>query len=212
MDCPLCHTDDNPEFYRNSLHHFLKCRRCDGLYRTQENIPDSEAEKARYQTHNNDVTDSGYRNFVRPLVRYVQNKFLPESSLGLDFGAGTGPVIAVMLQEASYSINLYDPYFHRNPDVLAFTYDYIICCEVMEHFNRPDMELKKLRELLKPGGSLICKTDLYTDDIEFDTWYYKNDPTHVFIYCSTTLDWIASNYGFTLSFIDKRSPVFSLPA
>lgn len=209
MNCPLCNSPKHLLFYKDKLNTFYRCGECVGLFRPKENIPDPIAEKARYLTHNNDVNDPGYRNFVRPLVDHISANFKAEESMGLDFGSGPGPVIAVMLKELGYSVNLYDPYFHPNKKVLENSYDYIVCCEVMEHFKDPAKEFGKLKKLLKPGGQLICKTDLFHKEIDFEKWYYKNDPTHVFIYSPETLRWIAKNLELKLDFVDQRSPVFT---
>ena len=40
-------------------------------------------------------------------------------------------------------------------------------------------------------------TDLYDESIGFHKWYYKNDPTHVFIYQKKTIEWIKNNIGFS---------------
>lgn len=212
MECPLCHSEDHNDFYSDRLNQFFSCNNCYGLFRPADNIPDARSEKARYQIHNNDVNDPGYRNFVRPLVDHVLMNYKADRSVGLDFGAGTGPVIAVMLEELGYQVELYDPYFHPDTSVLERPYDYIICCEVIEHFQDPEKEFKILKELLKPNGRLICKTDIYREGINFERWYYKNDPTHVFIYRKASLQWIANTFDLELEFIDSRSPVFSLPA
>lgn len=46
-----------------------------------------------YLGHNNDVHDPRYQNFVRPLVALIESRQHP-SHRGLDFGAGSGPVIS----------------------------------------------------------------------------------------------------------------------
>jgi len=99
-------------------------------------------------THNNDVNDSGYHKFVSPIVNAVLNDFLPEHK-GLDFGAGTGPVISKLLTDRNYQIKQYDPYFFNLPELLQKKYDYIVCCEVIEHFYDPDKEFQLLKSLLK---------------------------------------------------------------
>ncbi|NQX78295.1 class I SAM-dependent methyltransferase [Gilvibacter sp.] len=178
-----------------------------GLFRAANNIPSAHQEKERYLTHNNDVNDPGYRNFVAPFVKHITQNFNTDQT-GLDYGAGTGPVAAVMLEEGGYEVKLYDPFFHPDPTPLDDTYDFIICCEVMEHFHQPDLEFVKLKKLLKANGQLICKTDLYDGKLNFEKWYYKNDPTHVFIYHQMSLEYIAQHLGLELSYIDGRTPVF----
>jgi hypothetical protein len=43
------------------------------------------------------------------------NKFTIEAK-GLDFGAGPGPVIATILREQHYKVDLYDPYYWNQPE------------------------------------------------------------------------------------------------
>ena len=160
-------------------------------------------EKERYDEHNNDVDDPGYRQFVRPLVDKVLQKYGSEA-IGLDYGAGPGPVSAVLLRERGLKIELYDPFYWNERAVFDKKYDFIICCEVIEHFQAPAKEFKLLRSLLKPNGSLYCMTEIYTDGLDFSRWYYKNDPTHVFFYHRQALVWIKNECGFAKLTTDKR--------
>lgn len=173
------------------------------------NYPDKTDEKARYETHNNDVNDLAYQKFVSPISNYVLKHFSPTDS-GLDFGSGTGPVISKVLKDNGYDIKQYDPFFANFPELLTQKYDYIVCCEVMEHFHNPDKEFFQLRAMLNPNGALICMTHLYDDTIEFKNWYYKNDPTHVFIYQKPTIAYIAKRFNFTSYKIDSRLIVLTV--
>ncbi len=160
-------------------------------------------EKARYETHNNDVNDPGYRKFVEPIVSAVLSDFSPAHS-GLDFGAGPGPVISSLLHEKDYKIVQYDPFFANNPELLLQKYDYIVCCEVIEHFYHPADEFRRLCNLLVEGGRLFCMTMLYDDQIDFAKWFYKNDETHVFFYRAQTMTWIEKQLDFCALKISNR--------
>lgn len=199
MNCPLCKHHGSP-FYENV---FFLCAECGGIYRHKSFYPNPAEEKARYETHNNDVNDERYHQFVAPLVSAVLQDFAPHDT-GLDFGAGTGPVISKLLQDKNYNIVQYDPFFHNHPELLDFKYDYIVCCEVIEHFHSPEKEFRLLRKLLKPNGIIYCMTHIYNQDINFDSWYYKNDPTHVFIYQLKALEWIKINFGFSSVSTNER--------
>lgn len=166
-------------------------------------------EKARYETHNNDVNDKGYQNFVMPLVDKVLEDYKP-NSLGLDFGCGSGPVIAKLLREQDYLVNLYDPYFANIAENLNLKYDYIIACEVIEHFYNPNKEFVLLRSLLSEEGSLYLKTDLIDENFDFQSWYYKNDPSHVFFYSKESLRWIKEEFSFKTLIISDRHIKLSL--
>ncbi|MBO6587161.1 MAG: class I SAM-dependent methyltransferase [Gracilimonas sp.] len=172
-----------------------------------DDYPTPEEEIFRYESHDNDVEDPRYQEFVSPLVEKIMDKFSPDS-LGLDFGSGTGPVITKMLTDQGYSINTFDPFFDNNPDALELDYDYIVSCEVMEHFHHPHREFTKLRSMLNPGGALFLKTDIYTDDIDFHSWYYKSDETHVIFYHPDTLNLMKSEFGFSQLDIDGRHITF----
>ena len=162
-----------------------------------------DEEKNHYLTHQNDVNDHRYQEFVSPLVKAViNNQILTEK--GLDFGSGTGPVITKLLRDSSYDVTTYDPFFDANPSALTSTYDYIICSEVMEHFHNPYEEFKVLSSLLNNSGSLYCMTQLYHEGIDFKTWRYKNDPTHTIFYHSDAISYITNEFGFQSNFIYGR--------
>jgi SAM-dependent methyltransferase len=207
MACPLCRnsgeTVSGTEFYL--------CGECWGFYRHFRHRPDMDEEKARYKTHNNDVHDPRYQRFVSPIVSAVLRDFTPSHS-GLDFGAGTGPVISKLLREQGFNIVQYDPFFHNHPALLEDTYDYIVCCEVVEHFYIPEREFALLKRLLKPQGRLYCMTALFAPGMEFRDWHYIRDSTHAFIYQSATMEWIRQKYHFSLCDIQDRLVTFVNPS
>lgn len=166
-------------------------------------------EKAHYETHENNPFDIRYQNFVSPIVNSILNDFTAEAN-GLDFGSGTGSPIVKMLADNGYKISQYDLFFHNNPQLLQQSYNYISCSEVAEHFKNPYEEFKLLRSLLLPGGRLYIMTELFDEEKNFATWYYKNDPTHVFLYHKQAFEWIKQEFGFKNVVIDKRLIVLSL--
>jgi SAM-dependent methyltransferase len=197
--CPLC----QGEARIFSDKGFFLCKECKGIFRDKQSYLSPSEEKKRYEKHNNDVNDKNYQQFVSPITEAVLNKY-SSTDKGLDFGAGTGPVICKLLKDKKYSIEPYDPFFHDHPELLNKKYDYIVCCEVMEHFHSPGKEFRLLKNLLKPNGTLYCMTHLYSPEIAFENWYYKNDPTHVFIFQKHTVEWIKINFGFSSLIIHER--------
>lgn len=74
----------------------------------------------------------------------------------------------------------------------------------MEHFHEPLKEFKMLQKMLLANGKLYCKTAVFANQKPFEDWYYKDDPTHVFIYQEATLHWIQKNLRFSkVSILDK---------
>jgi len=203
--CPLCNSSSKN--FCNQ--HFYLCSVCDGIFRPRADLLGFVAEKKRYETHNNDVNDARYQNFVSPITNAILKEYSKNES-GLDFGAGTGPVISKILIDHGYKIKKYDPFFHNFIELLNDKYDYIACCEVIEHFYNPKKEFLLLKNLLKPKGALFCMTAIYDDSINFDKWYYKDDPTHVFIYQKETIKWIQNNIGFSKVIVKNKLIKFYL--
>lgn len=209
MNCILCNSGLSEPIYVEERHRFYDCNCCGSIVRSVDTFPNDIIEIERYESHNNDVNDPRYQKFVSPITLAVQADFSSHNSVGLDFGAGTGPVITKVLNINGYSLKLYDPFFHPDKSVLKEKYDYIVCCEVIEHFHQPLKEFKLLKNLLKPKGKLYCMTDIYRNQSNFGDWYYKNDPTHVIFYTEKSLHWIQKEIGFNQLSIEKRLIVFS---
>ena len=207
MPCSLCNSTTR-DFDIANGREYVRCTGCKAILLSPENYLTPQAEKFRYSLHNNDVNDPGYINFVSPVVDQIKTDFNTKSA-GLDFGCGTGPVITSELKKSGFQIELYDLYFHPNKKVLKESFDFIICCEVMEHFKNPLQEFKLLRSLLKNHGKLYCKTEVWNEAIDFQNWQYKNDQTHVFFYNRETLEWIRKNLEFSGLEIKENFIVFS---
>jgi hypothetical protein len=194
--CPLCQgTQLSSKHINPKGVNYWNCHNCGMIFMDRQFRPDPVAEKSHYLSHNNDVMDAGYQKFVAPIVEYVLEQ-IPVSHQGLDYGAGPGPVISHLLRQRGYSMALFDPFFWNDPSVLHQTYDFVVACEVVEHFYFPDNEFKKLRALLRDQGHLLIMTHLYTDDCNFADWYYQRDPTHVVFYRWQTMEWIRAHFGF----------------
>ena len=154
--CPLCQGESSI-FYQNIQHSFRLCSACSGIYRDKDQFLSITDEKKRYLNHISSMEDTGYYQFISPILDEVDSDF-PIGSLGLDFGCGHTPVLSKHLQNKGYEVLAYDPIFFNDKSILQINYDFIVSCEVIEHFFEPFNEFSKLFDLLKPGGKLICKT------------------------------------------------------
>jgi len=202
LNCILCGAITDEYFQFRDIDYY-RCSYCRSVMMHPYFYPEPEMEKARYDQHQNDVHDPAYRGFVKPMVERITGYYPPESS-ALDYGAGHGPVITEMLKESGYQPELFDIYYHNDRTVLSRTYDFIFCSEVIEHFRDPRREFVLLRSLLKPKGSLFCMTELFNDELYFEKWHYKNDPTHLFFYHEKALYWIKDYFSFKNLHIDNR--------
>ena len=207
MECRICNSATTL-FYKGT-YDFYQCTSCNSAQRHSNSFLTPDDERKRYELHINDVNDKGYQKFVSPIVEQVLQHHLPGEN-GLDFGSGTGPVITKLLRDCNYKIQTYDPFFDNNKTVLTEKYNYIVCCEVMEHFHDPLKEFALLKSLLHPNGKLYCMTELFEYDIDFASWYYKNDPTHVFFYTKKVLNYLRDKLGFSDVEVSKRLIVYTV--
>lgn len=193
MKCTLCDTN----LLEMADEYYFICGTCGAYVKDEKYYLERKEEKERYKEHDNNVHDERYQDFTSPITDAILETHSKEQ-LGLDYGSGTGPVISKQLKDQSYQVKLYDPFFHPDEDYINHSYDYIFSCEVFEHFHESKQEIEKLLQLLKPGGRLYIMTHLYDLKIDFEHWYYRNDPTHVFIYTLKTIEFIAEKYALTL--------------
>ncbi len=204
--CPLC--QNSASFFYEDTQNYYKCQNCHGIFVDEEQLPNEKSEKERYELHDDNTEDAGYRKFVSPITSNIEKDFSKEAQ-GLDFGAGTSQIITKVMQEKSYKISSYDPYFHPCEELLKKKYDYIASCEVIEHFYHPAKEFTLLKSLLKRNAKLYLMTDIYDEQVEFSSWYYKNDPTHVFFYTKKTFEWIRHRFDFSNLVLEKRLIILS---
>jgi SAM-dependent methyltransferase len=207
-NCPLCNGAAG-HYHTQIARDFLQCGSCRSVFLHPKDYLAPEEEKKHYLTHNNDPEDIRYQNFVRPVVNPILEDFRRENK-GLDFGSGTGSPILKLLTDDGYDVVQYDLFFHNHPELLKQKYDYIACSETAEHFKEPYKEFEQFRSLLKPGGKLYVMTERFDETRDFATWYYKTDPTHVFLYHESAFQWIKEEFGFKEMRIEGRVVVLEL--
>lgn len=196
-DCPLCHSDRLRPFAEIDARHYFECGVCELIHLAPRHRTGPEEELARYETHENDPADAGYRAFLGRLADPLVERLSPGAS-GLDYGSGPGPTLSVMLEGMGFEMEIYDPFFAPDPAALARTYDFVTCSETAEHFFRPGDEFRRLDDLLRPGGWLAIMTQMFEEEQPFEDWWYVRDPTHVCFYRRESLEWIAARFAWSL--------------
>ena len=205
--CALCKTTNSSKFYKEKFREYLRCLSCDFIFVPKMyHLSDAE-EKSRYDTHNNDPNDHRYRHFLSqllvPLLERIQQK-----SNGLDFGSGPGPTLSLMLEECGHSVDLYDKFYANDISVFEKKYDFITATEVVEHLSEPMAEISRLIEMLNNQGHLAVMTQILTPQIDFSSWYYKNDPSHIGFFTKKSLSFLASYLNIEVYFISERVVFF----
>lgn len=209
--CPLCETpESSSHFYSDSKRNYYRCSRCNLIHVLPYQHLSPEEERKEYDKHQNAPEDEGYRKFLSRLFILLNNQLRPGSH-GLDFGSGPGPTLSVMLEETGHYMNLFDPFYAPDKDVLSMQYDFITASEVVEHFHDPASELELLWSLLKPGGWLGIMTKLALDIEAFSKWHYKNDLTHVCFFSKETMEYLAHQWNTEFRLFGKDIILFQKP-
>jgi 2-polyprenyl-3-methyl-5-hydroxy-6-metoxy-1,4-benzoquinol methylase len=190
---------------------YFDCPECRLVHLSPDHRLDAASERAHYAQHENSPSSAGYRAFLERAAGPLMRRLSPGAS-GLDYGAGPGPTLSVMLEERGMQMCIYDPHFAPDPAPLARTFDFITCTETAEHFFRPGEEFARLDALLRPGGSLAVMTQLLRDDSAFEAWSYVRDPTHVSFYRTQTMAWIAERHGWRLAIFPGNVVLFDKAA
>jgi SAM-dependent methyltransferase len=207
--CPLCAGGAAP-FGPGAARGALRCGTCALTFVPPERLLSPEAEKARYETHENRPDDPGYRAFLDRLLLPLSQRLSPGAE-GLDFGCGPGPTASVMMRERGFAMTDYDPYFVPDEAALSRQYDFIVCTEVFEHLRRPAETIGLLDRLLRTNGVLAIMTALLADDDGFATWWYSQDPTHIVFYKEETLRWLAASKGWGLELLPRGAALLRKP-
>ncbi len=205
--CPLCSGKGARLFFKDKNRTYLRCLNCCLIFVPPYQWLSFGDEKAVYDLHENDVQDPGYRKFLSrlsvPLLKVMGNK-----KVGLDFGCGPGPALSVMMEESGHTVDLYDPFYHKDVSVFDKTYDFITATEVVEHLRNPKKEFLALFSMLKQGAWLGIMTKMVTDLKAFTTWHYIRDDTHICFYSRATFEFIAHQYDATVIFENRDVILF----
>lgn len=207
MECILCKSPSVAEFSRAHDKLYYKCSECGLIFLDSKYFPSVEEEQERYNSHNNDPGDVRYIEHIKQLTDKML-PYLKDGDTGLDFGSGAGKPVEHILVKNGYNVYSYDPFFFDHKDLLDNKYDFITCIETAEHFHDPAKEFDLISTLLKPAALLGLMTNLFTDEINFDGWWYPRDPTHVCFYSALTIDWLSESYDWDILSLSDNVIVF----
>ncbi|KAA0011121.1 class I SAM-dependent methyltransferase [Billgrantia pellis] len=197
--CPLCDATRTRHFLRDARRDYYRCERCLLAFVPPEQRIASEAEKAVYDQHQNRPDDPDYRRFLARLFEPLMDRLLP-GACGLDFGAGPGPTLSLMFEEAGHPMAIYDPFYAPDRAVLDRRYDFVTATEVAEHLFLPGREFERLAALLPAGGWLGVMTKRVISEEAFARWHYILDPTHVCFFSEASFEWLAERLGMHVEF------------
>ncbi|RDE59671.1 methyltransferase domain-containing protein [Psychrilyobacter piezotolerans] len=201
MRCNICGNEDLRLIgvkNKAGLKKYYRCKECEFIFIDKAHILSYKDEGLRYEVHNNEISDPSYRSYFKKFINYIEDN-LDKDNVILDYGSGPQPVLADVMEEDGYRVDIYDKFFYNKKDYLDKKYDVIISTEVFEHIYKPVETLETLLSILKKNGKLILMTAVSPPtDEEFRRWWYIQDPTHVVFYNEKTFEVIGRKYDLNI--------------
>ena len=205
--CTVCKSSNINVFLKSGKLIYWRCNVCESKFLDHKNYVSNSDEKKHYLKHNNSITDQNYKNFLSKLIEPVKDK-ISSSDIGLDYGCGYAPALANIFKSYGFKVELYDPFFFPNKDVLFKKYKFITCSEVVEHFFNPYDEFNKINNLLDSNSWFGLMTTFLPKDELFENWYYRRDPTHVVFYKKKTFQHIGYQRNWQVFFPSENIVLF----
>ncbi|MBU0686785.1 MAG: class I SAM-dependent methyltransferase [Candidatus Margulisbacteria bacterium] len=205
MECKICSGEAKTIYDCQFDINYYCCPSCDFIFIDELKIISPEKEKESYSLHNNTPDNEGYVNMFRDFIEKSVAPYQKRIKTALDFGCGPGPVLAALLKEKGFQVDIYDKYFAPEKVYQNKKYDLITATEVMEHLKDPLKTLKLLKEHLNTNGILAIMTLFHPQDEEkFKDWWYRRDLTHISFYTPKTFEFIAKQLGMKVLMSDEK--------
>lgn len=205
--CLLCSHSEPRPFHRDASRDYLHCPVCELVFAHPDSHLSRDEEFKRYELHQNNLEDPRYRNFLRKMSEPMLHRIASQST-GLDFGSGPGPLLKRMFEEQGHTMSHYDSFYTPEQKVFHERYAFITATEVVEHLHNPLADLDRLWSCLQPHGYLGIMTSLHLPELDFTTWHYIKDETHVAFFAPKTMNWLANRWAAQLEFIGDSVVIF----
>ena len=151
---------------------YYGCNFCDFIFVDDNHLFSAEEEISRYRQHDNDLENEGYVSMLNNFIIKSVSPYKASIRTVLDFGCGESPVLAGLLKEEGFEVDVYDKFFSPKEIYRDKTYDLITATEVIEHLNNPLDTFKLFKSLLNKDGIISIMTLFHPqDDTQFIDWW-----------------------------------------
>ncbi len=134
-----------------------RCASCRSIH--SRDVVDLGAYYAHYPFHTQ-KNDAALRLVYRTFPRRLKRAGLRRDHSILDYGCGSGLLVAFFRKKGYVNATGYDAYSERfaGADALRDTYDCIVAQDLVEHVDDPRSTLRTFARLAKPGALILIGT------------------------------------------------------
>ncbi len=211
--CPACHSREFRKWGEKNGFSVLGCSICDTLF--TDHVPD-ESEQQNYDEYYGE-SNLSVPAFIRERVKEIVSGFaqLRQTNNFLDIGFGAGTVLEVAEEQSwrPHGLEVSLPaveqarsrgfeVFHGNltdanyPDSF---FDVVTASEILEHLREPEVELREIWRILRPGG-LLWGTTPSAKSLSFKllglNWTVLSPPEHIQLYSRSGAAMMMKKAGF----------------
>lgn len=220
--CILCGSKKYKKLFDDEDWEILKCAKC-GLVKTEGGRIANYEEYHRLEEYRK--FEEHFRHFFQKRFKIVW-RFKPKPGRVLDIGASTGVMLAIF-QENGWEVwgvepsKSADEVAKRNikisktkfeeADLPKNYFDVVILNHTLEHMLNPVEVLRKVQNLLKPGGIILVDVPNFgslSARILGKKWPYLMPEEHKFHFTPQTLQKILKEGGFQVKYWETRSGIF----
>ena len=186
MDCHICNKATVSFVHEKTDIKYYHCEDCEYIFKSSEVYQDFDSQKERYNLHENDEEDEGYKAYFKRFLDFTL-PLVGHPKTALDFGCGRSSLLASLLEKEGVDCDYYDPIYHPATLSDSKKYELIVSTEVFEHLHHPKEVFESLLGRLEKGGFLAVQTQFHPNNTEdFKKWYYHQDPTHIVFFTAQT--------------------------
>lgn len=189
---------------------YYRCSSCGFIYLDDSYIVDKEIEKEHYDKHKNSFESLGYVEMFEKFIDKSIAPYLENIKSALEFGCGSGPVLAELLRRKGLEVDQYDLYYFPKKVYESKSYDLITSTEVFEHLQDPITVLETLVSSLNTNGYIVLMTKFPpSEDKAFLDWWYRRDITHISFFTPKSFEIMANRVGLkVIKIIEPNIVVF----
>jgi 2-polyprenyl-3-methyl-5-hydroxy-6-metoxy-1,4-benzoquinol methylase len=229
INCPVCGSSGADQYYDRGETDYVKCKNCNIVWRNP--IPDIQKLKEIYsEAYIQDNIDEGKTQqesgtfAIKTYASYLSNKYIHKNDKILDFGAGTGCLVAD-LRHMDYLIDGYEfseearNYCKRVRKISLYDtvenlpkniYQKVLLIEVIEHFTDPFTSIKDIYHCLNAGGTIFITTPNRSglrSMIEGGHWKEATKKFHLFLFNGSSLTCLLILCGFVEIEVIRFPPI-----